>query len=266
MKIIVVDDEFTALSDFLRHVVDNVEIEYRFFRGMQSEAVDFVRANTVETAFLDINMPGMNGVELAKELIRINPYIKIVFITGYAHDVDRIKREIGDNLYGFCYKPYDPQALDGVIQRIFSEEKRVRACTFPNFDLYVNKRLVYFSSNKAKELMAMLVVGRGKSLGMDMVITVLWPDRALEQAKKLYRDAVWRLRKTLAENGVEYIVSFHRAQLGLSVERMSCDYWETLEGKDAGYKGEFLSNYDWAQSYLGELDKAARRNTPKNQA
>ena len=71
MKIIVVDDETDALSNFLSHVLDS-DIEYKMFRDDPLSALEYVRTNNVDAAFLDINMPKINGVELAERLAKIN--------------------------------------------------------------------------------------------------------------------------------------------------------------------------------------------------
>ena len=82
MKIIVVDDERSSLHLFLDQIIDN-GVDYHFFRDDVEGILDYANKNDIEGAFLDIYMPNMNGIELAKKLISIKPNIKIVFVTGY---------------------------------------------------------------------------------------------------------------------------------------------------------------------------------------
>jgi two-component system, LytTR family, response regulator len=256
MKVIVVDDEIASLSTFLAHLIDKSEVEYQFFQNNPKAAISYAALNKVDGAFLDINMPEMNGVDLAKELIKRVPSIKIVFITGYTYDVDEIKKSLGDNLLGFGYKPFDSTLINHFLQEISFQSKKPKifAKTFGPFDLFVNQSPVRFSSSKSKELLALLVVYRGSMLTMDDCIGHLWPEKDLDLAKLLYRDAIWRLRKSLKEAGLLFLVNFARGSSSLCVDCLDCDYWSYLKKKDGNYHGSFLPGYDWSMEYQDELD------------
>lgn len=256
MKIIVVDDEIIALADFLVEVVNNIKIEYKFFLDNPLDTLEYVKKNEVVGAFLDINMPKINGVDLAKQLVRIAPDIKIVFITAYTHDEVAIKQLLGNNLLGFCYKPFLAYDINVYIEEMNAHEKqnRIEIVTFGSFDVFVNHNVVRFSSFKSKELLALLVTYNGKTLSMSDAICHLWPDKPLDLAKNLYRDAVWRLRKALKDSGIENIVEFKRALLILYKENIDCDYWNYLQYKEPAYFGQFLISYDWSIEYQSILD------------
>lgn len=126
---------------------------------------------------------------------------------------------------------------------------------FDTFDCYINNERILFSSSKAKELFALLLVYRERGLTMYDAISQLWPDHDLEKSKKLYRDAVWRLHKTLKEIDFECVVS-NRGELSLISKNIDCDYWNFLDGKDLTvFKGEFLKSYDWNIYYLSHLEE-----------
>lgn len=259
MKIIVVDDEISSLSMFLAHLVNKTEIEYKFFQDHPSEALSYVKSTRVDGAFLDINMPEMNGLDLARSLVQVNPAIRIAFITGYSADVEAIEKEFGKNLLGFAYKPFDSSLINQYIQTLYfaAEKPLIEARLFGPFDLFVNQVPVRFSSSKSKELLALLCTYRGSSLTMDDAIGHLWPDKDIDLAKKLYRDAIWRLRKALKEQGIAFLVEFSRGAAALHVEVLSCDYWDYLNGHKELYLGQFLSGYDWSLEYQYQLDVRA---------
>lgn len=81
MKIIVVDDEMSALQAFLGEIIGE-DVEYKFYRDDAEAVCEYAAKGGVNAAFLDIRMPKTDGVELAERLLRIDPTIKIVFITG----------------------------------------------------------------------------------------------------------------------------------------------------------------------------------------
>ncbi|MDE6415042.1 MAG: response regulator [Anaeroplasmataceae bacterium] len=257
MKIIVVDDEIISLADFLVEVVNDIKIEYKFFLDNPLDTIEYVKSNEVFGAFLDINMPKINGVELAKKLIQAAPKLKIVFITAYTHDEKAIQEMLGPNLLGFCYKPFLAYDINCYIEQMYTSEEnnKIKVITFGSFDVFVRRNVVRFSSFKSKELLALLITYNGKSLTMADAICHLWPDKPLDLAKSLYRDAVWRLRKVLKDYHIEEIIEFRRALLILNKKNIECDYWDYLEKKNSLYFGQFLTSYDWSIEYQRFLDE-----------
>ena len=69
MQIIVVDDEPLMLKR-LKQCIEEAESACQLFAFSSSqEAFAFAREHKVDVCFLDINMPGMDGVTLAKVII-----------------------------------------------------------------------------------------------------------------------------------------------------------------------------------------------------
>ena len=89
MNVIAVDDEKIQLAS-LKNAIEAAlpEAEFTCFSSSAS-ALDHARSlvknrNThVDVAFLDVEMRGMDGLELAKELREIHNKINVVFVTGY---------------------------------------------------------------------------------------------------------------------------------------------------------------------------------------
>ena len=83
LNIIMVDDEGIILSGglpVLEEVFPNANIS-GFTRP--SEAIAYAQNNRVALAFLDIEMGKLNGMELCRELQRINPQTNVIFLTAY---------------------------------------------------------------------------------------------------------------------------------------------------------------------------------------
>lgn len=251
MKIIVVDDEMSALYTFLNDVIGRTELEYKFFNDNEKEILDYVAKNKIAAAFLDICMPQINGEELAKKLIELSPDIKIVFITGLDRSEGDLDEYVQAGTIGFLYKPYDAQALERYLSKIRNEQQHTSVKMFDSFDCFVNEMPVRFSSSKSKELFALLLTYNGKVLSMTDAISQIWPDMDTDKSKPLYRDAVWRLRKTLKEVNFN-CVDFQRAQMYLNKENISCDYWDFLANPQARPRGEFLKSYEWSNEYIAQ--------------
>ena len=111
MRVIIVDDEIKALQLFLSQIVD-IELEYRFFKDDEKAILDFVSNNEVSGAFLDVNMPNIDGISLAKKLIAKDPNIKIVYVTGTNTKMEDLPKEIVDNVIDIIYKPFTTDIIE----------------------------------------------------------------------------------------------------------------------------------------------------------
>ena len=247
MKIILVDDELSALNTFLPNVIDDVNIECKMFMNAPREALEYVRINKVDVAFLDIRMPEIDGVELAQRMLYVNPKLKIVFISAYAKDEKAITERMGGRVAAFCHKPYSAEKVTALLAELSADTARPRLFlrTFDAFDLFLNGVAVDFSSRKAKELLALLTDARGSFVTMDTAIGNLWADKNAELGKRLYRDAVCRLRLTLKEIGAEELVTFERGRAVINKKYASCDLWDFLDNGGV-FSGRYMPQYDWS--------------------
>lgn len=82
-NVILVDDEEIILKGglpILEEVMPNAAIVG--FTG-PGEAVEYARIKQIALAFLDIEMGKVSGLDLCRELLKINPHTNVVFLTGY---------------------------------------------------------------------------------------------------------------------------------------------------------------------------------------
>ena len=84
MNIIVADDEKLAM-EYMLSLLRKLEPESQITGFTEAEEVfEYIRASQVDIAFLDIEMGGYNGIELAHKCKDIAPLLNIIFVTGYA--------------------------------------------------------------------------------------------------------------------------------------------------------------------------------------
>lgn len=260
MNIIVLDDEQDALLTFTSHVIDLPNVSISLFKDNYEKALEHASTSKVDIVFLDIVMPRINGLALAKEFINLDPNIKIVFITGYTQDEKKIKEQLKDHLLGFCYKPYDHEIVKEFIINADAFNKKIHFRMFSHFDVFVNDVKIDFPRSKSKELLALLADRKGGEVTLEEAITKLWVDKEPELAKRLYRDAICRLRLKLKEYGIEYIVNFSRARTSLNVNYITCDYYDYLKGLNDDYNGEYLRPYEWSIDVEQYLDNFKNNN------
>ncbi|MCY1007092.1 response regulator [Nannocystis pusilla] len=95
------------------------------------EALELLLVHDVALAFLDVQMPGMDGFELA-ELMRGTERTKnvpIIFITAGARDSERVFQGYESGAVDFLHKPIDPRVLRSKADVFFELSRQRRDCT-----------------------------------------------------------------------------------------------------------------------------------------
>jgi two-component SAPR family response regulator len=105
-KIIVIDDhvEFLdMLKNLFKVVLDDTDVELHYFTD-HLEVLDFYESYKSEIGLVisDYDMPGMNGIDLYKCLLLIDPKLKFVLVSG---DFDFSKVSLNSNMVGLYEKP-----------------------------------------------------------------------------------------------------------------------------------------------------------------
>jgi len=126
VKFLLVDDtpeNLVALEALLRR--DGLEI----LRARSArEALELLLVHDVALAFLDVQMPEMDGFELA-ELMRgteRTKHVPIIFVTARARDPQRVFKGYESGAVDFLYKPIEPHVLKGKADVFFALYKQKR--------------------------------------------------------------------------------------------------------------------------------------------
>ena len=142
-------------------------------------------------------------------------------------------------------------------QKAESSEPVVRIRAFGYFDVFVEEQPIAFRNQKSRELFTLLVDRKGGFISSEEAIGFLWEDEpanALTMAR--YRKVALRLKNTLEEYGVADIMESVNGKRRLIPERVKCDLYDYLSGKEEYsqlFKGSYLTNYSWAENTLAEL-------------
>lgn len=115
LKVAIAEDE-QSMRIILKRALESVrEVEIVFETDNGKDLVDYVELLCPHAVFLDIEMPGLSGLEAAKEIVDINPETALVFVTGYPeHMADAFE------LYAFDYlvKPFNPDRVSLTAKKI----------------------------------------------------------------------------------------------------------------------------------------------------
>lgn len=93
--------------------------------GSGQEALEFIQHRRPDAVFTDINMPHMDGLELAEQILRIHPQCHIVIVTGY-RDFDYARRAVKLSVEDFLLKPVNMEDVAAVADKIKEEIRTER--------------------------------------------------------------------------------------------------------------------------------------------
>lgn len=120
MKCIIVEDEFPAreeLKYFIKNYSD-IEIVNEFENGI--DVLRFIQENNVDVIFLDINIPMLDGILLAKTINQFKYKPKIVFISAYKeYAVEAFELEVFD----YLLKPYSDERIINTLKKLQQSKK-----------------------------------------------------------------------------------------------------------------------------------------------
>ena len=253
MIAIAVDDEPLMLGALEKAISASPDIDEVAKFSSCEEALEFTKNNPLDIAFLDINMRGMGGLVLAEKIIDFCPECKIVFCTGYEeYAVQAFKIRAS----GYLMKPIsasDVQEEIDNIKGIRNKEKLLTVKCFGNFEVYANGEKLTFKRSKTKELLAFLVDRKGASVTAAEIVVALWEGDE-EGKKQNYIHQLFRgLRHSLEAVGVDEIFERNNYFYSVDAEKLDCDYYSYLKTGKPKFRGEYMSQYSWAEETCGLL-------------
>ena len=252
MKYLVLDDEIIAaeyLAALIREVDEQAEVvtEINPIKSLEIAKQQF------NVCFIDIQMPGLNGIDFANELKKLYPRTNFIFVTGYSdHMGEAFRLDASD----YIMKPANVEQIRHALENLrysvnentLEEAQRIQITCFGNFDILIDGKPVKFKFDKTKELLAYLLHRNGARCTSKEIIANLWEE---EGHDSYYRMLKKDLQDVLNSLGCGKIIYSERGQIGLSnLECIQCDYFKWVENTVEGrklYHGEYMAQYSWAE-------------------
>lgn len=256
VKVLVVDDEKVIREGAVRVIeqcMPNAEI---IACEDPNEALKEVENRKFDIAFLDIQMPVMTGVELAKRIKKISPSTNIIFSTAYPQYVGEAFEL---HASGYITKPLTAEKvnieLENLRRPLEDDDRGLRVQAFGNFEVFYNGEPLRFKYTKTKELLAYLVDRNCAVVDIGEIRSMLWDDDEDRSSyiKQLRKDLV----DTLKNVGVSDAVVVMRGGIGILPSKVKCDFFDYLAGEPKGinsYHGEYMQQYSWAEATHGTLE------------
>lgn len=263
-KAILVESEKDSLHLFRLECGSEFNIEIAASFSAPEKAIDYVYNNDTDIVILDTELAGMSGIELGRQLKKIDERIVLLFVSvldKFAAPAYRLHAPV------FLEKPYGRAdvrfALDVAGRLLDSGEKsiipkrKVFIHTFGSFEVLLDGKRIHFKDKKAKELLAILVDRKGAEVSNDQAITLLWENSVNNQRyQNRFRRVVKDLKDTLEEVGIGFILFNRYNSRSVNVKTFGCDYYWLLDGDEtimASYDGSYMIEYSWAEASIAEL-------------
>lgn len=247
MKILLVDDEelqLLRLENEVKKVVPGSAAILSFSNS--SQFIKECKDEKIDIAFLDIEMPGMNGISLAKELKKVNPLVNIIFVTAYN---DYALEAYKIHASGYLSKPVTAEKIKKELDALrypleFKGEKKLQIKCFGNFEIFHNGEPVRFSYQKSKEVFAYLVDREGSVINVNELNAVLWEEDHKSYLRNLIADIVTTLKN------IDCSDVFLKKHNGccIDINKVDCDAYEYKNGNPNAirmYRGEYMAQYPW---------------------
>lgn len=247
MKILLVDDEklqLIRLENAVKKVLPSATL-YSFTNPL--EALEKSKKEQIDIAFLDIEMPLVNGIQLAKKLKTNNPKISIIFVTAYDNYALEAYRV---HASGYLTKPVSEEKIKEEVELLnnivpLEKSKDIQIKCFGNFEIFYKDEPIKFAYQKSKEVVAYLVDREGAVININELNAVLWE----EDHKSYLRNLLADIQKTLKTLGASDVLVKRRNGYSIDVNKVDCDAYEYKNGNPDAirlYRGEYMIQYPWA--------------------
>lgn len=247
MNILLVDDEELQLIRLEKSVYSVLPEAKLFSFSNPIKAYEESQKTKMDLAFLDIEMPGLDGIRLAKKLKTVNPLINIVFVTAYDnYALEAYKIHAS----GYISKPVNKEKILEEIKELNKSSfpisnKKLQVKCFGNFEIFYKGAPVKFTYQKSKEVFAYLIDREGALINLNELNAILWE----EDHKSYLRNLITDIQKTLKAIDCDDVFKKIHNGCYIDVNKVDCDAYEyKKDNPDAInlYRGEYMIQYPWA--------------------
>jgi DNA-binding NtrC family response regulator len=122
--ILIVEDEIDLLHGLQRTIAMEIDCEV-LIADNSYDALKILKEKSVDVVLADIRMPDMDGMELLRETMKIDPSITVVMMTAYG-SIEQAVQAIKDGAYDFITKPFDGEQMIHLLRKGLERNRLVR--------------------------------------------------------------------------------------------------------------------------------------------
>jgi two-component system LytT family response regulator len=124
ISVAIIDDEIQCINSLLNYLKDDTRLTVEAKINDPLKAIDQIINKRPDLIFLDVEMPGMNGIEILKKLNLTNVKPFVIFITAFdKYTIEAIRASAFD----YLLKPVDKNELAFVIERFIKKFNQLKS-------------------------------------------------------------------------------------------------------------------------------------------
>jgi len=203
LRVIIADDEEEAI-ELLRNILidtQKIDIVAEICDPLKIECA--INKHDPDLLFLDIEMPGQNGLNLLKNIREYNQKLNVVFITAFEKYTNEA---IKLNVFSYLLKPVDRNEIHSLVEKISELKNKENSSTNKKIKLPVKGGSVYINPTDLFLLEAEGNYTRLKTIQGDEFISSYNMGRLFE---KLPNDTFFRINRSCVLNG-EFIYKINK--------------------------------------------------------
>ncbi len=197
LKVLLVEDE-DKLASLLKNAIGDSFYSFTLAKDGQ-EGLDKFLSITPDIIITDIMMPNLTGLEMAKEIRKVDENIPIIILSAFSES-DKFLDAIDIGVVKYFIKPFDPDELLDYIESVGEKlgSKLIKLCDGFTFNLttkslYKNSRYVSLSKNESKFVQLLLEYSDDSKIVDEVIIKKsLWENE--EVSSERLRTFIRRLR------------------------------------------------------------------------
>lgn len=227
-----VDDQQEA-TNLMKKMLTKIDPNGTHLTAANMDEAFALLSDKVQIIFLDIEMPGLSGIEAADILQKRYKKLNVIFVTGHpeysfpAHSV---------HPSGFLAKPVDEQDILRELKHLrypIEEQKSQLRVRCSPFAVFVGDKLLGFKSDRTMELFAYLVYRNGAICTNGELLGVLWEGNADKNGR--LRQLTMDMRDCLREIGAEDIIIKKYGKIGINTNLIEIE----------GDKTKIAEEFNW---------------------
>lgn len=250
MNVLLLDDEKMMLEMLSEAVAEALPTANCACFSGANEALAYAKETSIDIAFLDINLMGRSGLDVARKLTLMYPRVNIIFCSGheeYAMEAFKLYAS------AFLQKPVWAEDIQEAVAHLrfpLEQPKRLSFHCFGNFEAYCDGKPIVFERKRTMELLAYLVDRNGVECSAQEIMASLFGD---DEKRRYYNYLRNDLIHSFEKLGLLDCLLMNRSGLGIVRDKVDCDYYRFLDGETKHPPTEYMTQFSFAEETLGRL-------------
>ena len=205
-KVLCLEDE----EAILRNICASLELFFAEVTGVQdgSEALELALSDAYDVLVLDISVPNIDGLEIAKKVRTINQKIPIVILSSHVEQ-EYLWRAVELKITRYLAKPYDKKsfvkALEDVAFELVGRTPTIRLNNELEYDfgkkaLYINGEISHLSKSESK-LLEYFLNNKNQTITYEQIFDYIWDYE--QPTKEAIKTIVKELRRKLGKDVIK---------------------------------------------------------------